>query len=1097
MSKADREIIARVVAGWRDNLINLTGTNRLLNFNLSKSSSVPVTQPQFEEVIHRLSTVSGMEFVPLRLQDEEDQNAELAGNEDAEQEAIDESLNPRQTPVEMVLTERRLLGADLDRSKLSAALRNLANKSRQTYLDTGLQVLYLAIGQLKWNEPDDPKGKKSSPLILLPVDLHQNTRKSPVILTIDDFEPVLNPALILKMKLMEFDLPELDEGTPTGITKYLNELKAQVRNQPGWSVTSDVILSYFTFHKEAMYQDIEDNMETVLESELVQALALSGTDNVSDQSLFEPVAEKDIDLKDPPEKSHQVLDADASQRAAIYAASTGKSFILDGPPGTGKSQTIANIIANQIALGKKVLFVSEKIAALEVVRNRLDEVGLGSYLLELHSHKATRQAVAKELGHALKTRPTANGFMSEADAEKLQADRVALTAYAEGMNKVHESIGLSIHDAIGEVSLRADLPKVRGLSERIVDLDSKLVARIRSTASRLSRAWRPALEGDSFLWRGVKTERNLDVELERALTALDELHYLFQPYGPLAQDLGWHGPGATPHVSELLSIWASRPEGTPTSWLTSHEWANIKEASIDFANLMELIQNDRQLLQNLVGNEWVEVSAIEHGLNPNVVFQSLEKLNPAPTNLKTNRAQQIVNWISELKKIGKDVELLQEKSQLLSRELGLLQPNDLNEIREVLTVQELTESNNRPEKSWLKTEVDSEVERGINTLRNSHAVHDQAQIAALKTFTPSVLQIDPAEMISKFANQHRGLRKISSDYRSDKKILREVTQPGITTKEAIEHLPEAQAWLKAQKDLKLAQEKYSGLIGPRYQGSATDWESLTQALETARQIVRTAKTDGLDRLMANAGYGEQINHKAAALSKECRSLINNWEQFQDNVLKPMGCAKLTSSSIPDQIKWLVNVEETLSRILESILIINETSGQDLTLAQVLALIEFGESLKKHEREFSSKEELFTALLGEAFEGQKTDVSSLARKVDWTEQVLRKVNMEVEDVKSQTELPLSQLSLDELLESTPSYALSQAFRQWEECRDVVLDQFDFDLQLELIVAFSNWDDARETLKAFISDDSGQQEWLTYQECLQDLLQLGFESTLEDL
>lgn len=1096
MSKADREIIARVVAGWRDNLINLSGTNRLLNFNLSRSSSVPVTQPPFEEVIHRLSTVSGIEFVPLRLEDEEDHDVELAANNDVVHEAINESLNFNQTPGEIVLNERRLLGADLDRSKLSAALRNLANKSRQTYLDTGLQVLYLAIGQLKWNEPEDPKGKKSSPLILLPVDLHQSTRKSPAILTIDEFEPVLNPALILKMKLMEFDLPELEEATPSGITKFLNDLTVQVRNQSGWSVNSDVVLSYFTFHKEAMYQDIEDNMETVLESELVQALALSGTDNFSDQFLFEPVAEKEIDNTDPPEKSHQVLDADASQRAAIYAASTGKSFILDGPPGTGKSQTIANIIANQVALGKKVLFVSEKIAALEVVRNRLDEVGLGSYLLELHSHKATRQTVAKELGHALKTRPTANGFMSEAEAEKLQADRLALTAYAEAMNKVRESIGLSIHDAIGEVSLCADLPKVRGLTERIVDLDSKLLARIRITAGRLSRAWRPALEGDSFLWKGVKTERNLDVELERALTALNDLQYLFQPYALLAQELGWHGPSAAPHVAELVSIWATRPEGTPTNWLTSPEWSNIKKASIDLENLIELIHNDRQLLQNTAGNTWMEVSTIEHDSNPDVILKSLESLNPAPTNLKATRAQQIAKWISEIKKVLNDLKLLQEKSHLLSRELGLLQPNNLNEIREVLTVQELTETNNRPEKTWLKTEVDSEVERGINTLRNSCDIHDQAKLAALKTFTPSVLQINPAEMISKFANQHRGLRKMSGEYRSDKKILREVTEPGLTTKEAIEHLPDARAWLEAQTNLKLAEEKYAGLIGTRYQGSNSDWDSLTQALETARQIVRTAKTDGLDRLMANACYGEQINHKAAALTKECRSLINNWEQFQDNVLEPLGCVKLTNSSTQEQTKWLVNAEEKLSQISKSIVIVNETSGQDLTLAQVLALFEYSESLNKHEKDFSGKEELFTELLSEAFEGQTTEVSSLARKVDWTEQMLRKVNMEVEDIDRKIEVPISQLSLDELRESTPSYALSQSFRQWEECRNAILDQFDLDQQLELVVAFANWDDARETLKAFISDDSGQQEWLTYQECLQELQQLGFESTLED-
>src|SRR5690606_6577443 len=117
----------------------------------------------------------------------------------------------------------------------------------------------------------------------------------------------------------------------------------------------------------------------------------------------------------PPEKLATILDADASQRRCMVAARQGHSFVMDGPPGTGKSQTIANIIAQAIRDGKTVLFVSEKIAALEVVKARLDDKGLGDYLLELHSHKATRKEVARALYESLRKHPQPLPRMSPAE----------------------------------------------------------------------------------------------------------------------------------------------------------------------------------------------------------------------------------------------------------------------------------------------------------------------------------------------------------------------------------------------------------------------------------------------------------------------------------------------------------------------------------------------------------------------------------------------------------------------------------------------------------------------------------------------------------
>jgi MoxR-like ATPase len=121
---------------------------------------------------------------------------------------------------------------------------------------------------------------------------------------------------------------------------------------------------------------------------------------------FDPPPEPDLDERHPPEAMISILDCDASQRQCLVAAALGHSFVMEGPPGTGKSQTIANMIADALGRGRTVLFVSEKAAALEVVYRRLHDAGLSEYVLELHSHKATRKQVAQTLGRSLITRLT-------------------------------------------------------------------------------------------------------------------------------------------------------------------------------------------------------------------------------------------------------------------------------------------------------------------------------------------------------------------------------------------------------------------------------------------------------------------------------------------------------------------------------------------------------------------------------------------------------------------------------------------------------------------------------------------------------------------
>lgn len=426
-------MIRQAIGKWRDGLINLTGSNRLINFKPSKTGMVQVVQPSFDEVLSRLSSGKRFSFRPLKPRP----------GEPADEE--DEAPPPGPVPP----PSAESLGIDKDPEELAAALRALQRRSTQAYLDQGLSVLYLAFGALEWIDED--RTRYASPLLLVPVQLiTPGSRQLPVLgPTYDD--TVVNPALALKLDQYGIELPRVDNLEEVTLDGLLDAVRAAVAGRDGWQVRQSLVLSCFSFAKEAMYRDLLTNEDRIAAHEAITALACGATAKGPSFS-FDEIPDHEIDLRAPPETTPVILDADSSQRACIAAALDGRSFVMDGPPGTGKSQTIANMIGVLLRAGKTVLFVSEKAAALDVVRDRLDAAGLRAYLLELHSHKATRKEVAVELGKALDTMLKPPASMPAIEVESARRRREQLNAYADAMNRPRDPLGYSLHEVLGMIA---------------------------------------------------------------------------------------------------------------------------------------------------------------------------------------------------------------------------------------------------------------------------------------------------------------------------------------------------------------------------------------------------------------------------------------------------------------------------------------------------------------------------------------------------------------------------------------------------------------------------------------------------------------------
>jgi hypothetical protein len=315
---------------------------------------------------------------------------------------------------------------------VNAACAGLARRAAQEYMDKGIWILYLGIGMLHWSDPADGRAEfQDSPLLLVPVRIESSKGGAKWRMLPSQEEPLVNPALWLKLEGdLEIELPEIEPDEPINVDEILAAVRDAIASHSTWSVKERVVISTFSFHKEAMYRDLRDNIERIVAEPIVSALARDPSLPEPEQEDFDfdPVAEEQLDLAAPPERARTILDADASQRQCIAAAIDGRSFVMDGPPGTGKSQTIANQIAELIAAGKTVLFVSEKAAALDVVYDRLALLGLDDYVLELHSHKTTRAAVAASLGSSLRSHPRPAPALTDRDLDDAQRRRLELSS---------------------------------------------------------------------------------------------------------------------------------------------------------------------------------------------------------------------------------------------------------------------------------------------------------------------------------------------------------------------------------------------------------------------------------------------------------------------------------------------------------------------------------------------------------------------------------------------------------------------------------------------------------------------------------------------
>ncbi len=430
------ELVHQRLENARRNLLDTSLRNKLINYRTPKASGVEVVGEDPVEV-YRLLVKEGksMTFIGRPDSQKEDFRGEEIDSGPSLVDKTDTKLNANETE-----------------SKLYTRLLKTWRDARATLEEQGVNTLFLALGMLHWYESEASQEPRKAPLILIPVliERHRSTRFR---ISYDGTEVGSNLSLIaILQQQFGINLPEISEAESLDVAQYFQQVADAVADQERWRVDNKaIVLSFFSYAKYLMFKDLEGEAwpegQKPWMHDIVMALLGDGFEDNNDTSISE---EENIDQYRPIEKAHEVFDADSSQLLAILESKLGRSMIIEGPPGTGKSQTITNLIAEAIAEGKKVLFIAEKRAALEVVWRRLREAGLHEACLELHSSKANKRAFYEQLKRTLYlARPQKE--QKQQELKRLSQIRDQLNEYCQTLHQPLLNREISPFFAIGQL----------------------------------------------------------------------------------------------------------------------------------------------------------------------------------------------------------------------------------------------------------------------------------------------------------------------------------------------------------------------------------------------------------------------------------------------------------------------------------------------------------------------------------------------------------------------------------------------------------------------------------------------------------------------
>lgn len=777
---------------WKNKLLDMGKRNKLLNFKQSKHSTVRIDMPDmlslWEILVGKEKTI---EFPYVNDIDEDTENFQVGD-----------------------------IRTNLNVNELQKALRNLRDKSKTAMEEQGINALYLSFGILKWRESNNSDIYFNAPIILVPVTLTVESITSPYILKMHEDEIVVNPTLSYKLQNdFGITLPEFDEDE--GLIAYFDAVKKLVAINK-WEIIDETWISLLSFLKINMYNDLSRNKEKIINNINIRAIA---GDTTASNRIPNEIIDFDFDKSLKPDEIFQVVDADSSQQDAVLSVKRGYSFVLQGPPGTGKSQTITNIISECLADGKKILFVSEKMAALDVVHRRLSASGLDDFCLVLHSHKANKKDVLAQLGAVLNLAKNKASISEEAyqKLDTLQEDKEKLNAYVTQLHQIVEPLHKSIYEVNGILANLESYDEVIFSLDNVKEVTASQYNRYNYLLDNLIKTI-GKMTGDYTKnpWNGANVS-SVSNELRHDVGAkLSILIPKIQKYSELAdkmlrdmslkQDVTYNHLFA---IQEIFSIGKSSPL-IPTNWIVGDEISPL----FDEVTECENIKSDFAKQTNMLKSRYEELT----------VYFPLSDISELINSVK------IQSEISHLK-------------QLLEQDIIFTKLDTCVNLEKLLSLYELSKEN-------------------ANTFFDN-------QTKLLADFEKDILALDFKPILARYKTEYTNMFKVfKGDYKKDKKSIQALSKTvnfKVTDEIAIQILnrlkdmADAKDWFESECD------QLKAMFDNQFTGYKTDFNLVDSKIKCFTNLKKS-----LDILSEM----EQIANKSA--EKE-QLLILHYEFLYDGL----------------------------------------------------------------------------------------------------------------------------------------------------------------------------------------------------------------------